>query len=133
MEPEDITPNDVVMVDIDGNAVACTALIVEEEAVKFLDHGSGRTFWRSLSSLRNAKRFNGHITTYVNYPDWLKQNKPDVEIRFLHNEKKKKVQKAPKAEKKLTTKELAILREMAKSGELQQIMEDLKKKEDPTA
>jgi len=83
--------NDVIMVDIDGNAVACTILEVHttptdpacEPFLHLLDTASGRVFNRTIESLMASRRFDGQIVTYTSYADWLLANRPDCEVRFL--------------------------------------------------
>ena len=89
MTPAQIRIGDVIMVTIDGNVVPCVVLTVDlghqfrSGAIRLEDTGSGRAFWRSVSSLLHCKRFNNTITTYRGYSDFLKHNAPDVTVKFL--------------------------------------------------
>lgn len=105
---------EVIMVDIDGNAVPCLVLELERifaftSYVKLCDTGSGRFFWRSYNSLITAKRFSNQIVCYHAYADWMLSNRPDVTVKFTT---KKPPTKKPVAAgaPKFTPEQLVALR-----------------------
>ena len=87
-------------------------------AIKLLDTGSGRHFWRSYEALRASKRFDGQIVTYHGYIDWLKSNRPDITIKFGRPSGYKTT--APPKEKKthFSDRELAVLLHLLNEGKL---------------
>lgn len=111
MTPSDLSPGDIIMVDIDGNSCACQVITIEPNAIRLCDLASSRYFWRTTSSLMSCTRFSNTIVSHINYPDHLKSNNPDVVIKF-GKPRVRRVPSAPKPEKKFTARELRLLREL---------------------
>lgn len=87
-------------------------------AIKLLDTGSGRHFWRSYEALRASKRFDGQIVTYHGYMDWLKSNRPDITIKFCRPAGHKAAQQPREKKPVFSDKELATLLSLLQRGKL---------------
>lgn len=87
-------------------------------AIKLLDTGSGRHFWRSYEALRASKRFDGQIVTYHGYIDWLKSNRPDITIKFGRPSGYKAAQQPREKKTHFSDRELAVLLHLLNEGKL---------------